>query len=534
MPAALSVDQSLKRAQRALKNGDRREAKTVLTAVLQRFPANRRAQQALAQIDDVPVAELVAEAEWLERTRAYDSAERVWEQAFQRSGRAARAGLGLALCRLTLGRPAQALEACEAVLAARPDHAMALDTKGRALRDLGRLDGAEACHKAALGHGIIDAGPLNHLGILAQARGDRRAAAEFYRQALVLAPDKPDLHHNLSRTITYHAQEPHLANLHAQISNAEPGDTAAAPLHFAMFKALEDLGEFDAAFAHLEIGNRLRKQEFAYDVRRDAARFSFCRALLADAPVLRNPEPAAIRPIFVTGLPRSGTTLVEQILSQAPGTQAGGELAVVASAAARVLRAMQIGKHNRIDTDTLTTFRTEVLEGLRDFSDGAPVLIDKMPLNFRWIGLICAAFPEARIVHLERNPLAVAWSLYRHKFSGGGNGFAYDIADIATYLVLHRDLMSSWQQLYPGRVTTVDYGELVQSPEPAIRKIISACDLEWSDACLAPQNSTRSVLTASADQVREPIHDEADQGWRRYETQLAPLRAALRAANMLP
>lgn len=534
MPQALSVTQALNRASKAIKTGEVEVAEDLYLKVLERFPANRRAQAGLLTLCQGSATEMAQSAREMQARGNLYAAEKRWSFAVCRSPETAGLGVGLALCRLEMGQAAAALDAVDKVLEACPDDARALDTRGRALRDLGRMEEAEACHRAALRGGIEDTGPLNHLGILAQARGERAAAAEFYRRAIALRPEVPDLHHNLSHVHRYAEGDAHIAQMERLLSRVAPNDPGQAPLHFALFKAFDDLDQRDLAFHHLVRGNRMKQAALGYEVRHDALRFAHVKSLFA-APVeeVVAESPLPVRPIFVVGLPRSGTTLVEQVLAQAPGTQGCGELSVVARAAARLLRGLQEDKRKALEPQDLSRMRTEIAEGLARYSNGAPVMIDKMPLNFRWLGFISAALPEARIVHVVRDPMSVAWSLFRHAFAGRGNGFAYSIGGITAYMLLHRDLMAYWQRRLPRKIATLDYDAMVRDPDPELRALVAACGLEWHDDCLSPHRSGSAVLTASAAQVRQPILDTSNAAWLRYETQMEPLRAALAQAGLL-
>ncbi|MCB1340302.1 MAG: sulfotransferase [Pseudooceanicola sp.] len=534
MPAALSVSQALNRASKAIKTGEVEVAEDMYLKVLERFPANRRARQGLEALCQGSASEMAVSARDMQARGKLYAAEKRWTFAVCRSPETAGLGIGLALCRLEMGQAAAALDAIDKVLEVCPDDARALDTRGRALRDLGRMDEAETCHRAALRGGIEDTGPLNHLGILAQARGERDAAAGFYRQAIALRPEVPDLHHNLSHVLTYTEGEPHVDQMQRLLARVAPRDPGQAPLHFALFKAFDDLDQRDRAFAHLAQGNRMKQAAVGYEVRHDALRFAHVKSLLAKPlPPLDSGVPLPARPIFVVGLPRSGTTLVEQVLAQAPGTQACGELSVVARAAAKLLRTLQDEKRKQLDTDDIADLRAQIAAGLSRYSNGAPVMIDKMPLNFRWVGFIAAALPEARIVHVSRDPMSVAWSLYRHAFAGRGNGFAYGIGEIVAYMLLHRDLMAFWQARLSDRLITLNYDEMVRAPETRLRELVDRCGLGWRNDCLAAHRSNNAVLTASSAQVRQPIHDGSNAAWRRYEAQLAPLRDALSNAGLI-
>lgn len=533
MAQAPSSDKILTFARQAAKAGDLARAVELYQSVLARFPANRRARQGLEALRPAGLSTLLQQAQATQGRGSWAEAERLLAAAALLAPELPEVGLALAACRLEMGRAPAALRAADAVLDRFPAHVGALNAKGRALREMGRAAAAEQVLQTALGDAASDAQTLNNLGILARARGDREAAVGYYRRAIALDPADAALHRNLAHAMTYQAGEPHLDEMRARLAATGTEAPAAAPLHFALFKALDDLDAREEAFAHLQQGNRLIKSASGYDFKSDALPYALSRALFRDLP-----EPAAedggagLRPIFVTGLPRSGTTLAEGILARAGGVQPGGELTVVQLAVGRLLRDVAERADKRLTPKDIAALRAELLAGLAEYSDGSPVLVDKMPLNFRWIGYICAALPEARIVHLSRDPMAVAWSLYRHFFAGSGNGFVYDPADIARFMVLHRDLMAHWRSCYPGRIFDLDYAALVADPEPATRALAQATGLEWSQDWLSPERAKRQVLTASADQARRPIYRDSDKGWRRYEAQLVPLAQALRAAGI--
>ena len=179
----------------------------------------------------------------------------------------------------------------------------------------------------------------------------------------------------------------------------------------------------------------------------------------------------------------------------------------------------------------LLALRAEFLRGFSAYSDSSPVLVDKNPFNYRWIGFIAAALPEARIVHMNRDPMAVAWSLYRHHFATLGNAFTHDIGDIVRYMALHRTQMAFWREAVPGRVFDMSYEALTTNPDQSTRALANAVGLDWSEAWLRPEDASNRVLTASSLQVQRPIYSGSGEGWKRYEDQLAPMRSALISAG---
>lgn len=532
-PPTLDVRKSLARADDARRTGDITGAARYYMAVLARFPGNPRARKALATIGPSAASAMADEALACQAARKLDEAVQHWTEAVAFCPN--HIGLGLSLCRClsNMGRSHAALDAVNEVLRHDPDSALALDTKGCVLRDLGQTEAAEACHHKALQHCENRAGPLNHLGILARANGDTDKAANFFRQAIAASPGTASLHHNLAGSTAYQAGDTHILKMQDQLARHRQDDPQQAPLHFALFKAFDETGDRDNAFAHLQRGNHLRKANSDFDIAREAHRFAWYKSLFAEVPApLRITSECATRPIFVVGLPRSGTTLVERILGQTPGTQTAGELSVVSNAISPLLRNLQAEGRTAPTQQDLQALRSRLIDSIKRHSDGSPILIDKMPLNFRWIGLVCAALPEARVVSLSRAPMPVAWSLFRHLFSSQGNGFAYDMADIAAYMLLHRDMMRFWSTRFASQIVPLDYATLVSKTDDTLRKLVDACDLEWSDTCLSPQTASGPVLTASASQVRRKIYGNSDKDWQRYETHLAPLAAALNAAGL--
>ncbi|TDK50465.1 tetratricopeptide repeat-containing sulfotransferase family protein [Antarcticimicrobium luteum] len=535
MPPRQSTDKTLGRARQAARAGDWITAQALYQTILDRFPGNRPARQGLEALRPAALPDLLKAAQAAQSAGRWAEAARGLATAAALAPDLPEVGLALAACELEMGRAPAALRAAETVLERAPEHPGALNVKGRALREMGRVAEAEASLQAALGLAGAEARTLDNLGLLARARGDRAAAEGYFRRAVAQAPENAALHRNLAHAITYTEAEPHLAQMRACLARIGAGDPGAAPLHFALFKALDDLDRRDEAFAHLEAGNRLTRAALGYDFQTDAVPYAVSKALFqAPLPAPERTEGGAgPRPIFVTGLPRTGTTLTERILSRAEGVQPCGELTVVQVAVGRLLREVMARETKALSETDLGALGDEIRAGLAEYSGGRPVLVDKMPLNFRWIGYICAALPEARIVHLNRDPVAVAWSLWRHSFAGAGNGFAYDPADIARFMVLHRDLMAHWRGVCPGRIFDLDYAELVADPEGATRALAAAAGLDWTEDWLAPERGTGAVLTASSDQVRRPIYRGSDEGWRRYEAQLAPLSSALSAAGLI-
>lgn len=522
----------LTRAGKATKDGEWLIACDTYQHILRRFPANKRAKQRLEALRPVALPELLKLARIAQSERRWSDAEQYFAAASKIAPDRLTIGLALAATQLELRRAPAALKTVEEILKRAPGNPEALNYKGRALRWMGQGNAAEDCFLSALGHGVTDVLTLNNLGILARAQGNRRVAADYYRRAIAIDPKNIALHQNLALETTYKGGETHLDEMRALLSATGQNHPDKPALYFALFKALDDLGERAEAFSHLQMGNQLTKAALEYDFQKDAIPSVLSKVLLK-GPVCGADESEGLRPIFVTGLPRSGTTLVERILSRTKGVQPCGELTVVQLAVVQLLRDVMERATKALTNDDFAGLGREIRKSLAEYSDGSPVLIDKMPLNFRWIGFICAALPEARIVHVSREPMALAWSMYRQSFDGAGNGFVYDLEDIARFLVLHRDLMAHWRACFPGRIFELEYEELVTDPCTVTRNLAKATELEWSPDWLRPEHATNQVLTASAEQVRRPIYRDSNEQWKNYATQLAPMMKALSSSGLI-
>lgn len=429
--------------------------------------------------------------------------------------------LNLARCKLETGNPTEALEAADRAVACAPGHRQAAVLRGRILLSAGKTAAAQTALEAVLKHHPDDAEALNELAILARATGDPATAERHYARAIALRPRSGALYRNLTEVTRFDAGDARISDMQDLLADETLPDPDRAQLHFALFNALDAADDTDNAFDHLARGNALRKAALGYDIARDAALFAWLKTLrLPEAPM----GTPGVRPVFVTGLPRTGTTLTEALLAQGGDARAAGELPLVSATLAPVLRQMQAEARSHLDPEEMLMLQTTLRQGLADYAGGAACVIDKMPLNFRWIGFLRAALPEARFIVLERDPMPVGWSLYRQCFGGSGNGFAYDLADIARYSAMAQDLTRHWLAGDGARLHIQPYAELAQAPEDTARTLRAFCGIaEGTGDSPAPH---RAILTASTDLVRQPIDPTRDAAWRRYGPQLEPLRHA--------
>lgn len=555
-----SVDQALKKAAALARKGDRPGAEMLYAAVLQRYPDNRRAADGLEALSRNPGGGRKGPP--LDRAKAEAAVSLLWQGRYAEALRQAQAlaehHRGVALlhtiagaCLAAMGRPREALEAHRRALVLAPGQASHHNNIGDALNRLGRHDEAIASLNEALemqpdypealnnlGNALngldrpaeaitpLEAAlaskpgypeALNNLGIALAALGRRKEAVARYEQALENRPGYAEAWRNLSVSKRFRDGEPQIAAMQ-QAHAAARSESDRLHLGFALGKALDETGQAEGAFACFSEANAIARKAAPDIMARQEALFARIRAVFEQAPPRPlDAPPACPRPVFVLGMPRSGTSLVEQILASHPQVYGAGELQALRRAVAPALEA------GRIDERILGAVRTTYLESLAGLQAARPVIVDKMPLNFRWIGFAAAALPEAVFIHTRRDPVAVGWSLFRTFFPARGLEFTCSLQDIAAYTRLHDDLMVFWQTHLPGRIHVLDYERLTRNQEEETRRLVALAGLPWDDACLRFHETERVVRTASAAQVRQPLYQGSSEAWRRYEKWLSPL-----------
>jgi hypothetical protein len=286
-------------------------------------------------------------------------------------------------------------------------------------------------------------------------------------------------------------------------------------INFGLAKACEDLGDYEKAFAHYSEGNALRKKLLNYNIIQDVELFKQIKSncpRIAKLSLEPDKLPKNSMPIFIVGMPRSGTTLVEQIISSHPKVTGAGELSYVAQFGADIANGF-----SEANTDSLLNFREKYLIKLQNVANDNLFVTDKMTQNFLYLGLLAAAFPEAKIVHVKRTPAAVCWANYKQYFTSKNIGYSYAIDDVLSYHKLYENLMDFWAKRHSKRIYNLDYELLTVNQESETRQLIEYLCLDWDKNCLSPQNNTRSVATASNLQVRKKVYQGSSEQWKKYE-----------------
>ena len=428
-----------------------------------------------------------------------------------------------------LGDLTSAASHAREAIALSPDYADAHNNLGYALQALGDFRGAEASYAQALAHDPHYAAAYNNLGNLHKDLGNLPAAEAAYRQALAIQPDFARAHFNLADMKTFRERDADVVALETQLASVAGPSPHTHYLHFAMAKALDDIGAYDEAFAHLQAGSVLKRAILPYDepkvlaYLRDMARV-YETSLLDRFAGAGEPSSA---PIFILGMPRAGTTLVEQILASHGEIHAGGERLDFEAAIASVLPPVPaVERVAALDPESLRALGAAYLARLPGLPPGKSRITDKLPANFMHVGLIHLALPGAKIVHVLRDPADTCMSCYSKLFDVGQE-FTYDLSELGRYYVAYRRLMDHWRAVIPGAIYEISYEALVADMAEETRRVLDYCGLEWDPACLAFHENARPVQTASATQVRKPLYGSSVGRWKRYERHLAPLLTEL-------
>ena len=424
----------------------------------------------------------------------------------------ARSNLGVTL--QELGKLDEAEASLRQAITLKPGFAEAHYNLSVTLQELGRLDEVEASYRQAIALKPDYAEAHNNLGVRLQELGKLDEAEANLRQAIALKPDYAEAHRNLAITKEFSSEDEQFLQMQALYRDPAISEKDRCHICFGLAKASEDLQDCATAFQFYAEGNALRKKHLAYEKSQDSRLFEKLKASYPPmtentiAPTIVASEPI---PIFIVGLPRSGTTLVEQIVSSHPLVTGAGELSFVSQ-----LGGLLAVGQSPTDGEALATFRQQYLNALHKRSEGNAIVTDKMPQNFQFLGLIARALPEAKIIHVKRDPAAVCWANYTQYFVNDSLGYCYNLEDILHYHELYQDLMQYWHQALPDRIYDLDYEALTERQEDETRKLIGCLELVWDDSCLAPQDNTRSVATASSMQVRQKVYQGSSEKWKRY------------------
>ena len=549
-PQALSPQQAMSAGRKLESDGRLADAEAMYRRIVEQQPAFHPAYHALAllahKFDKLELAaELLSSAialaedvpvyhrdrgEICRRIGRLDDAVREARRAvaLNRNEPESHYNLGLALA--DQEDAAAALVSYQRAVSLNPKHGQALNNMGSVLEAEERETEAEASYRNAISIDPRHTEALNNLGSLLSKDGRIDEARDLFEQSLAVDPAAVTSHYNLSSLKRYRADDPHTAALE---SLAESADSLPMPeraqYHFTLGKARDDCGRYDEAFAAYSEGNRLKQAEVRdTDVQGErqveAIISHFSPEFIAQSKGAGCPDEA---PIFIVGMPRSGTSLIEQILASHAQVHGAGELKELHNVVGERLGVSPERPFaelaSKLRPEDLDALGTEYANRLRERSADAARITDKMPANFHYLGLIYLALPNAKVIHSARDPMDSCLSCYTRLFNDT-MAFTYDLGTLGRYYVRYMRMMRHWRDVLPDDfILEMPYEELVEDVEGQTRRMLEHIGLPWDDNCLKFYDNTRPVRTASLAQVRKPIYKSSVGGWKRFEQQLVPL-----------
>jgi tetratricopeptide (TPR) repeat protein len=463
-----------------------------------------------------------------------------------------------------LGQPEEAVAHLRKALEVNPNYAQAHNNLGTTLRELKRLDEAVAHYRKAIEIQPDYAEAHSNLGTTLSQLGHQAEAVAEFRKAIEIKSDFAEAQSNLGTALSELGRldeavdhyrkaiqiNPHFGEAYRQLSFsktrsqndddikvmenlfAQPGmpDQQRMHLAFGLGKAFEDLQDYGKAFAFFAEGNALKRKTISFDLKRWKTHFEKLKETFNRSLFDRHEDAGCSdgTPIFVLGMPRSGTTLIEQILASHADVHAAGELDALSRSIGALFDERKYPQSvSDAPADLFGRIGAAYIRQVRNRSVKQRFITDKMPHNFIHVGMIKLALPNAKIIHCTRDPKDTCVSIFKTYFTSQNHTYAYDQSELGHYYTLYLDLMAHWHSALPGFVHDIAYEDVIADQEGQTRDILALCGLEWDNACLKFYETDRPVKTASAAQVRQPIHKGSVQSWKRYERQLAPLFDAL-------
>jgi len=461
-------------------------------------------------------------------------AERLFRRALAQAPDYIEAQLDLGRALKEQQRLEEAIQSFEKAAALQPDNLQAHFLLASVLAPAARTYDAIAAYRRVLELRPNHAGALLGLGHTLKTVGRQEEAVAAYRDCIRLKPANGETYWSLANLKTYTLSDEDIVAMETQVARKDEDEDfnsqSRVNFLFALAKAWEDQGDFDRAWQYYREGNTTQRMEENYDpvrteVLNDELIKVFDREFLEQQGGQGNPSP---EPIFIVGLPRSGSTLLEQILASHSMVEGTAELPYAGLVASsinrnradgvnypRAVRELGAGQFRQLGQDYLDLARIHRTEG-------RPRFVDKMPNNFPAIGFLHLILPNAKIIDARRYPLDSCLSCYRQLFARGQN-FTYDLTDIGEYFLQYQRMMDYWHEVLPGRCLTVQYENMVSDFENQVRRLLAYCELPWEDNCLRFYETERPVRTASSEQVRQPVHTRSIHFWRNYESRLQEL-----------
>lgn len=423
----------------------------------------------------------------------------------------------LSALRLQAGKVQLALDSATRARGLSPENAHCMNLLGSIYMENNNFDAAIDCFQESmrLDGSFVD--PVNNIAWAYRTTGASKDAIAHFAKAYDMDPNATEALSGLLMLKRFEGPAPELQQALNVLKDQKLDIKAKTDLHFALGKAFEDFGDYPQAFAQFNAGNRLWRTNQQYSINEDQQLFAALKSAVyqidqADA----KSKPSGPVPIFVVGMPRSSTSLVEQVLASHSQISGAGELPSLAHALLK-------GKEFSWDSSRVEALRRDYLGNLKKFAMDKRYVVDKMPHNFRFIGVILEAFPEAKIIHCARDARDNCLSLFKHHFPMTQHPYAYSQSELADYHLLYQDLMLHWHDLAGSRILTLQYEEMIDDFETHVRQMLSFIGVPFESDCLDFQKTRRAIRTASSEQVRRGLYKSGAGQWQNYENELAEL-----------
>ena len=412
----------------------------------------------------------------------------------------------------------ESIKAYRKAIELKPDYVEAYNNLGNVFQDQNKHSEAINSYKKAIS---IMPGHTKAYKNMANALGDQGLfdeAVSAYKKALSLEPNYAEAHRHLSSLIKYTPKNPQVEQVSRLLKKPELDDLDRCHLKYAYAKMNEDLGDLGTAFENYVSGGAIRQKLLFYDEKDDSNLFKKIKNTFPNLQKINfkcQNDRRNITPIFILGMPRSGTTLVEQIVSAHSEVTGAGELRIFGKLGGLIGLGQQIATPEKF-----SQVRQVYLDHLIKLSGGKRFVTDKMPQNFLYLGLISIILPEARIIHVKRDPAATCWSNFKHYFPARGLGYSYSLNDTINYFRLYQDLMNFWAKFLNIKIYELNYDALTINQKLETKKLIDYLDLSWEETCLNPEENKRTIRTASQSQVRKRVYKGSSRAWQKFSPYL--------------
>lgn len=466
----------------------------------------------------------------LRSLREYEKAVVSYRNAIKINASFLEAYGGLGMAYANLGQWDEAAACYQKIIKNNPNNAEAHNNLGNALKAKGQVEEAVTCYRSAISIKPSYAEAHKNLGVALEHNGCLGEAKESYGEAIALKPDYAEAHRHLS-SITRHTElDDTIVGMERLFQDRSNVDEQRMHLGFALGKAFEDLEEYTKSFDYIAEANRIMRETYDYSTSETREYFARIKEVFSPEFLEAHGEVGSsdVTPIFILGMPRSGTSLVEQIIASHSKVFGAGELSYMGKLAKTLCRKGSVYPEisSSVSAEDFKMVGVDYIGKLREHSKDAKHITDKMPHNFLYIGLIRVALPNAKIIHCNRDPLDTCLSIYKNYFADA-HKYAYNLIELGEYYKLYLDLMHYWRKSMPGFICDISYEELIADQEGVTAKLLEQCGLPWDESCLSFHKSERSVQTASSSQVRQPIYSSSVKLAERYGDSLVGLKEIL-------